>query len=514
MRGAIRTLRDARTREFLLWCAPALLLALALRTALCLQLPYACFRDDTHDFLLTPDSLFSGHGFILEWKKTFLVPIFFTLACLTPVPGLIVMAIVQHLLGVGAVLITGMLTRLWFERWRVFIIPVTCVIAANPSLIWFEHTLMAETTFVFATLLLALAGTVYAPRQSSARFIFLLAALFLVATARPEGKLFVGFIALLLLALHAREWRKRWPRFLTLAIFAVLLHFITRTGESGVLLYTSVARLTPSDLKSAPDFDPYIAPMRGELHRRWESTRTFPDVEERHAIEKIVARYLAAHQRHRRVQRRHVDRLCRKMAVEICRRNLLALPAHVYWKFRAVSNQLPGGTFDHDTLFEYQHLVANDRTGRTLRLSQRLTGTTLADANALNQFIDLHYAEVPWFNSWHAAWRTAVNCLRFPDAGEALRYLPGVPIYFCLAMFGVIAAAFRRRALQPFHLAWSVWLLCYFVLIILTANVRPRFRFVFEPFWFIYIGLLCDCIWRVLARYLPAKGKPATAGRT
>jgi hypothetical protein len=29
----------------------------------------------------------------------------------------------------------------------------------------------------------------------------------------------------------------------------------------------------------------------------------------------------------------------------------------------------------------------------------------------------------------------------------------------------------------------------------LTANVRPRFRIVFEPFWFLYLALLADVAW-------------------
>ena len=35
----------------------------------------------------------------------------------------------------------------------------------------------------------------------------------------------------------------------------------------------------------------------------------------------------------------------------------------------------------------------------------------------------------------------------------------------------------------------------FFFVIILTANVRPRFRFVFEPFWFLYLALLADSAW-------------------
>src|SRR3978361_1024026 len=97
MRRAIRTLRSSQTGEFLLWCAPALLVALALRIALTSQLPYGCYLDDTHDFLLTPDSWVNTHRFHLDRKKTFLVPIFFTLPFLLGPPPRIAILTVQHL---------------------------------------------------------------------------------------------------------------------------------------------------------------------------------------------------------------------------------------------------------------------------------------------------------------------------------------------------------------------------------------------------------------------------------
>ena len=58
----------------------------------------------------------------------------------------------------------------------------------------------------------------------------------------------------------------------------------------------------------------------------------------------------------------------------------------------------------------------------------------------------------------------------------------------------------RRGQLQPFHIAWGLSLLGLFFVIILTANLKPRFRIVFEPFWFLYIGLLFDLGASVLFR--------------
>ena len=71
---------------------------------------------------------------------------------------------------------------------------------------------------------------------------------------------------------------------------------------------------------------------------------------------------------------------------------------------------------------------------------------------------------------------------------------PGVPWYFPVAAIGLVVVMLRRGPVQPFHVAWGLALLAFFYTIMLTANVRPRFRFVFEPFWFLYIGLLFDTL--------------------
>jgi hypothetical protein len=95
-----------------------------------------------------------------------------------------------------------------------------------------------------------------------------------------------------------------------------------------------------------------------------------------------------------------------------------------------------------------------------------------------------------------------VNAVRLPDAHYPHPEIPsipviyyGIPVYFALAALGLVGAVFRRGGLQLFHVAWGLSLVGFFFVIMLTANVRPRFRFVFEPFWFTYIALLVDSIW-------------------
>ena len=102
-----------------------------------------------------------------------------------------------------------------------------------------------------------------------------------------------------------------------------------------------------------------------------------------------------------------------------------------------------------------------------------------------------------------------MNTLRLPDqkfhVPPYLYDYPGIPLYFLLAAVGLVAVALRRGVLQPFHVAWAITMFCFFFVIMLTANVRPRFRFVFEPFWFIYIGLLLESIALLFLRLLPRR---------
>jgi len=503
-----RLLREPRTREFLLWMLPALLLAVALRGALTVQLPYGIYHDDTPDFLTTPDRLLHDHRFELHAKKTFLVPVLYTVPFLLRIPALIAIPIFQHLLGLGVVLMIGLLVRLWFRAWRIFIIPLTVLTAANPFLLWYEHTLMAESIFLFTTVLLAVAGTLYALDQGRVQFYLLLAALFLGAGARPEGKLLFGFGIVFVALVHLRGWRSAWPRVAIVAGLAVLTNLITPTSQAGLLLFTSVARLTPTELKEAPGFEPYIAPVRAELQRRWEIKPSFPKVRDRRAVADAVERYLKeSPEGGSKKSHRNVNEFCKKLAAETCVKNFGTLPFHIYHKFRAVAVEAPSGRLDNDWLYVQQR-DAFTGNPRGLNMAHGLTGLDIVSSDELQQFIDTHYGAVPWFNELMKRWLAAVNHFRFPDLRVPNPEYPivplyhaGVPIYFLLGGIGLVVIALRRGPLQVFHFVWAVTLLGFFYTIMLTANVRPRFRIAFEPFWFLYIALLLECF--VLAVAFP-----------
>ncbi len=495
------------TRQLLAWCLPALLIGLVLRVVLTVHMPFAFFHDDASDFLHTTDRLLFEHKLELHAKKTFLVPILFTLPFFSGLPALVVIPVMQHLTGLVTVLLVGWLCRLWLSFWRVAIVPLTVLVAINPFFLWYEHTLMAETVFIFVTLLVALAGTLYAIERSRGRFIFLLVALVLEAGARPEGKLIFGFGLFLVALLHARTWRVDWPRFAIMLVVALVTAKLTKTAQTGLLLYTSVVRLTPTKLKCAPGFDPYIAPLRADLQQRWEEAPNFPKVRDRRAVAAAVEQYLDDRTAgDGEIKRGSVDAFCLKLAKETCLRNFGYLPTHIYHKFRIVSNEAPSLFLDNDMLFDKQREAFVGSLERTLKLSRGLTGRELKSEAELQQFIDTHYGEVPWFNAWQRRWLAGANHFRFadrrvpnPDWPTVSLFYYGVPFYFLIGALGLIVVMFRRGVLQPFHIAWGLTLLAFFDTIMLTANVRPRFRYVFEPFWFLYLALLLDCLATTIA---------------
>jgi hypothetical protein len=44
-------------------------------------------------------------------------------------------------------------------------------------------------------------------------------------------------------------------------------------------------------------------------------------------------------------------------------------------------------------------------------------------------------------------------------------------------------------------LPWLAALMGVWFVVMLTGIVLPRYRFVFEPFWLFYIGLIPDFVW-------------------
>jgi hypothetical protein len=300
-------------------------------------------------------------------------------------------------------------------------------------------------------------------------------------------------------------WRERAmfrKALLIIVLLAIGTHFITRTDQAGLLLYTSVVHLTPAHLKSAPGFENYIAPLQQRMLARWQKFPAFGRVPDRKEIAAQVNAYLRDHRDKGTPGRdQDVNSFCKKLAYETCLHALPKLPMLAYYKFRNSAAEATSTGFEDYWLIKRQMAAFTDDVDMTASLSKWLTGRELKTQEEIEQWVREHYvaARVEWFNKFHTAWHQRIFKWRLPDwnfqpkPGSSAR-LFGVPFFFLIALVGMIAAAFRRDSLQPMRILWTLNLLGLFFIIMLTANVKSRFRYVFEPFWWLYILLLFDAL--------------------
>ena len=146
----------------------------------------------------------------------------------------------------------GGLCRLWCVFWRWLIVPLTILTAIQPAMIFWEHTLLSESGFVFSAVSLALAGTTFARWPGWTSFTGLLVAMFLVAAARPEGNLWLGAGVLVTLIVYWGHWRREYAKILASLALALGMLSITKVSHSGLLLYSSLVHLTPDEPRAVP----------------------------------------------------------------------------------------------------------------------------------------------------------------------------------------------------------------------------------------------------------------------
>ena len=489
--------------EFLWYCVPGVLVAVLVRGWLTAALPYGVYHFDTPDFLQTPYDLLRAHRLTLHNKKTFLAPILFTIPFLVRIPALVLIPLGQHSLGCLLVLMTGALCRLWFVFWKCWIVPLTILMAVHPSLLWFEHTLLGEADYVFCVVWLALAGTVFVRWPGWPAFVFLLAALFFTAGARPEGRLFLAFGIAAAVLVYARTWRAEIPKFVTLVWFCPAVLLLTRTAQGGILLYASLLHLAPDRSKVAPDLTPCIASLRDRA-RRTRALRVPNDVVrlEKRIVEQITTCYGAGHPdggfgTPGSPNSRQINNLCLRLAIEIASRHPWDLCAIVADRFLARIDEDSGGEFlDHD-LQTRQYRALERGAARNAVLGPGLAGVPLATEDRITGFIYAHYDEnrVPWYNRWEHAWMTAIGCLRLPGHAYSASYrLPGLPVFYVLACAGGVVALVFGGDARVFHRAFLPVLGGVWFTVTLTGALMPRYRFVLEPFWLLYLCFLPDGI--------------------
>ena len=516
-------LADRRLHEFLWYCVPGVLVGSFLRAWLMVAMPYGYYHPDTHDFMTTIYFLKAHHHWAVHGKTTFLTPLLYSLAFFPKVPALLVIPLAQHARGLLLVLMTGGLARLWFSRWRWWIVPLTVLMAMQPAMLFWEHALLSESGFVFCAVMLALAGTVFVRWPSRLSYGLLLGAMFCVAAARPEGNLWQGAGILLVLVVYWGRWKREWIKIAGAVALALGMLSITKTSHSGLLLYSSLVHLTPDNPRAVPGFGPYIRPLRDKMIAERNGKVSDDVVKASKNVNEALMAYIKDHPRARlglaydkkRFHRQqksgqaaaepevdlrygnNVSDICRRLAIESALAHPFALPGYAWRKFRAPIDEDSGGVFEDYEFHEKQAFSLTGKPAISKKLGPGLIGSPLDTPDQARAFVDQHYdlEKVGWFNTLEATWQHTVDYFHLPDTRYSATYqLPGLPIYHLFGVLGAMIALFRPGKVRRFHWGFVPVMFGAWFVVMLTAAVIPRHRFVWEPFWLLYGFLFLDSV--------------------
>jgi hypothetical protein len=515
-----------KLRQLILWCLPALVVALCLRAFLTWQLPYGYIQFDSIDFLETPYYLLKYHKFVIQAKRSFLTPTTFAIPFYLHIPALILIPLAQHFLGLIQTFFVGALVRLWFARWRWFIIPVTLLLGISPWLLWYEHTLMGEAQLVFLLIAAALAGTLWARYPHPKFFVMLWLTLFLAGGARGEGKLFVLFGVLLVPLILWQD--KKWMLIhLGASVVLALIIFkgIRSPTNASANLYASLIHMAPDHFKSNPEIEPYLKPIRDKVLSRSlvypaDSVRVAKDAQ--NAVDAYADKNMpgASLKNKRRAGAKILNRLSLQILFDHPGR-VLAMPL-LKWRL-AVDSWMSGG-FDAHFLHEKQkHAVDRDPWVEGY-LGKGLTGHALAKGD-FDRFIDEHYdpSHTRWFDRLAHTWNKMLITPRTPDHPALQRRwvhdyiggvpggrktLPGVPIFYIIAVAGMLVALFRRSPQREPQIAWAATMLIAWYGVLMVGPIIARYSFAYQPFCVIFFFAFFDFLASLFKRRSRVSDEP------
>lgn len=497
-------------RDTLRLCLPAVFVAIILRAAILWFMPAAFVHNDTASIVETADTLVSRGVLSIEGKKTFLVPLVYSVPALIGIPILPFAAVVQHLLGIGSVFLSGFLARLWFRQWRMLIVSLTLFMALQPVLLWYEHAALTESWAVFGVLFVGVAATAFWKTPNRYTLAILFSALFFIAGARPEGRLF----ALFALALVARTLWGKWPIFRiavpATGMWTIFLFLITRTGQSGLLLFTSVLHLTPQQLFFSPGIAEAVAPLAEDARRQWNDETQAPKLV---PLRKALRERLIEMQTSEGIEPRHAadraDSLSGRAGIETAVRSPWSLPDLALRKFVIAHREPPAPPFNaYAQNDQFLALFDGDPALKALGYSSILWGREIRTSAEARAFLSETYRSFPGDapSRLQEVWvrMSLLRALPWNLPGARIEDVPirGIPWLYLAAFLGMLAMALRDPVPLNFHQLWGAFLLALFLLIMVTANIRARFRVIFEPFWLLYAFALLDTVMIFAARLL------------
>jgi hypothetical protein len=463
-------------------------------------MPYGFVHGDTAQQAITGLRLVEQGSFHIDQKKTFLTPLLYSLPALAHIPVLYFSAALQHFFGVLLVVVVGLLTKAWLTAWRLWIVPLTLLIAINPILLWYEHVALPESLMVFGTVAVALAGTLFYrhPNRYALTLLFL-AALF-VAGARPEGR----YLALFALALVIRrlwgDWRKLRLYAGIFAVSVLAIFLVTRTSQSGILLYASLLHLSPAHLATAPDLAEVMQPFQARAIQG--ENRTVMHIRLRKDMAAAMTSHLESQGDSGRALKDRISSTFQRAGIEIAIRNLWRLPGLAIEKFFIGHRERPAlGFGDYVVAGQTRALYVVNGGKQALEFSRLLWGVPLATSDEARPFFEANYDKaagnnLTTFLDWFVA-AEAYTMIPMELPGARLR---GIPLLYICALLGAFCLILRERPAFGLQLIWFLTLCAIFLVVMVTGNVRARYRIIFEPFWFIYLFAFFDTLVAIFRR--------------
>ncbi|MEA3187707.1 MAG: hypothetical protein QOD99_1537 [Chthoniobacter sp.] len=506
-------------REVLLWSAPALAVGFFLRAWLTWALPYGYLQFDSIDFLETPYYLLDAHKWVVNSKRSFLVPLTFTIPFYLHIPALLFIPLLQHFLGLVQIAFAGALVRFWFAKWQWFIVPVTLLVAISPWNLWFEHALMGEAQYLFLLFASALTGTLWARKPVWQRFVLFWFTAFLAACSRGEGKLFLVFPIVLVVFVLWRKWRPLAIHLAVSLVAAVIIFLSVKSPtNASTNLYVSLVHMAPDHFRSEPGIEPYLGPVRDQVKAQnleypEDSVMLAKRVQD--AVD-IYTKKIMPSDSSLKNQRRRGAKILNRLSLQIIRDHpvkALILPLR---KFQLALDSWMSGDFDEHFLQDKQRYALKRNDWMENVLGQGLTGKKMSVAE-FDRFVEEHYDPkgVTWFGKLADGWNDGLIFLRTPDQrltrkrwvhdfhpGIKLERMgiPGVPLFYMLAVAGMLLAAFRPLDQRQAQLAWAIALLFSWYCVLTVGDTLPRYSVAYQPFCVLFFFGFFDWIAARFAR--------------
>lgn len=495
--------RDPWLRRVLWLSVPAVLVGMAFRWWTLGHFGFGFYHDDTRSLIESAILIRDHASFVLGGKKAFLAISFYAVPVLLGKSLLLWVPVAQHLAGLVLPVAISVVCATWFRWGTLWAGPLALVCAVHPTFLWFEHLALPDCLYVVLLFtMLAIAG-LYARYPGPWMLGAWLASFFLLAGARPEAGLFAPFVLALLVRTH---WKDRAVLYRRGAAAVAVIAFalaLSRTSQSGLLLFTSIVHWTPEHLVCEPGLAETIRPLRDRLRGEW---RDLPGEYAR--ARKEITRILEIHLRATdpSADSRDADRLAKRAAVETLARNLYRIPSFVWLKLEAMSQRAPSLGFGREIMYDDQLRVLFEPDGqprKPLKFAPEAYGRSFASREEAGAFLLSRQHYSPALDWLHETWARACLAWRLPPSIPGHEDLPGMPVFWVIAALGLLGHAALER---PWGGVRQLWLLNFIpatAAVILASNQDPRYALFLEPFWILGLAATAELLLVAITRAIP-----------